>query len=127
MKPRLNLRGPSRKAKYSLTTDSELSRATERWEEPLLGEDTEPETMCLQAVGALWQACLQCVTACLLHNDPASYRLRLRVKVLRTEAIGKPSLNRANLSLAVDANLRELPMSRLNRGLYRVEGRTHLG
>src|SRR3970040_222333 len=51
---RLNLRGPSRKAKYSLTTDSELSRATERWEEPLLGEDTEPETMCLQAVGALW-------------------------------------------------------------------------
>jgi hypothetical protein len=34
-------------------TDSELSRVTERWEEPLLGEDTEPETMCLQAVGAL--------------------------------------------------------------------------
>ena len=32
----------------------ELSRATERWEEPLLGEDTEPETMCLQAVRALW-------------------------------------------------------------------------
>lgn len=76
MKLRLNRRGPSRKAKYSLTTDSELSRATERWEEPLLGEDTEPETMCLQAVGALWQACLQSVTACLLHNDPASYRLR---------------------------------------------------
>jgi hypothetical protein len=54
VKPRLNLRGPSRKAKYSLTTDSKLSKATERWEEPLLGEDTEPETMCLQAVGALW-------------------------------------------------------------------------
>ena len=52
MKPGLNLRGPSRKAKYSLTTDSEPSRATERWEEPRLGEDTEPETMCLQAVGA---------------------------------------------------------------------------
>ena len=50
-------------------TDSELSMATERWEEPLLGEDTEPETVCLQAVGAhSW------VTACLLHNDPASYR-----------------------------------------------------
>ena len=30
VKPRLNLRGPSRKAKYSLMTDSELSRATER-------------------------------------------------------------------------------------------------
>ncbi len=53
VEPRLNLRGPSRKAKYYLTTDSELSRATERWEEPLLAEDTEPETMCLQAVGAL--------------------------------------------------------------------------
>ena len=76
MEPRLNLRGPSRKAKYSLTTDSELSSVSERWEEPLLGEDTEPETVCLQAVGALWSFG-QCVTACLLHNDPASYRLRL--------------------------------------------------
>ena len=54
VKPGLNLRGPSRKAKYSLTTDSELSSVSERWEEPLLGEDTEPETMRLQAVGALW-------------------------------------------------------------------------
>ncbi len=53
VEPGLNLRGPSRKAKYSLTTDSELSRVTERWEEPLLGEVTEPETVCLQAVGAL--------------------------------------------------------------------------
>ena len=52
VEPRLKLRGPSRKAKYSLTTDSELSRVTERWEEPLLGEETEPETMRLQAVGA---------------------------------------------------------------------------
>ena len=56
MEPGLNPGGPSPKAKYYLTTDSELSRATERWEEPLLGEDTEPETMCLQAVGALWLA-----------------------------------------------------------------------
>jgi hypothetical protein len=62
----------------------------------------EPETMCLQAVGALWHHLLpsarsirfgelveaavrllretwvmQRVTACLLHNDPASYRQRL--------------------------------------------------
>ena len=71
--------------------------------------------------------CLQCVTACLLHNDPASYRLRQSVKAFRAGAIGKPSLNRATQSLAVDANLRDLPMSRLNRGLYRVEDRTHLG
>jgi hypothetical protein len=55
------------------------------------------------------------------------------VNPLSGGAIGKPSLNRASTirkngrSLAVDANLRELPMSRLNRGLYRVEDRTHLG
>jgi hypothetical protein len=48
------LRGPSRKAKYSLATDSEPSSASERWEEPRQGEDSEPETTCLQAVGALW-------------------------------------------------------------------------
>ncbi len=35
-----------------------------------------------------------CLTACLLHNDPASYRQRL-VKIFRIEAKGKPSLNRA--------------------------------
>lgn len=34
VKPGLNRRGPSRKAKHSMTTDSEPSRATERWEEP---------------------------------------------------------------------------------------------
>ncbi len=49
----LNPGGPSPKAKYSLATDSEPSSASERWEEPLPGEDTEPETTCLQAVRAL--------------------------------------------------------------------------
>ena len=69
-----NLRGPSRKAKYSLATDSEPSSASERWEEPLQGEDSEPETTCLQAVGAhLGGAIRPGVTACLLHNDPATY------------------------------------------------------
>ena len=38
VEPRLNLRGPSRKAKYYLTTDSELSMVTERWKDPRLGE-----------------------------------------------------------------------------------------
>ena len=52
VKASLNPRGPSRKAKYSLATDSEPSSASERWEEPLQGEDTEPETTRLQAVGA---------------------------------------------------------------------------
>ncbi len=49
------------------------------------------------------------------------------VKAFRVEAVGKPSLNRAILSLVVDAKLRDLPMGRLKRGLYRVEDRTHLG
>jgi hypothetical protein len=71
VKPGLNRRGPSRKAKYSMTTDSEPSRATERWEEPRPGEETEPETPCLRAVGG--RLASAGLTACLLHNDPASY------------------------------------------------------
>ena len=89
----------------------------------------EPETVCLQAVGALCVPSNRdaCVTACLLHNDPATYRHRLLVKAFRAGAVGKPSLNRANMSTAVDAKPRDLPMSRLKRGLYCVEDRTHLG
>ena len=49
------------------------------------------------------------------------------VKAFRAGAIGKPSLNRANLLPVVDPKLRDLPMSRLKRGLYCVEDRTHLG
>ena len=76
MEAGLKLRGPSRKAKYSPATDSVPSSASERWEEPLLGEDSEPETTCLQAVGARLPggaSFLEGVTACLLHNDPATY------------------------------------------------------
>ncbi len=54
-------------------TDSELSRAIERWEEPRLGEDTEPETI----TPTSGRSTIERVTACLLHNDPASYRSRL--------------------------------------------------
>ena len=95
-----------------MTTDSEPSRATERWEEPRSGEDTEPETPCLQAVGAHWPCAS--VTACLLHNDPASYRVR-QVNPFRGGATGKPSLNRATESGAIDAKAGELPMGRLKR------------
>jgi hypothetical protein len=49
------------------------------------------------------------------------------VKTLRVEAEGKPSLNRATKSLVSDAKLHDLPMSRLNLGLNRVEDRTRLG
>ena len=92
MEPRLNLRGPSRKAKYSLMTDSELSRVTERWKEPLLGEvlNLKPSAYKRSEHYDLFS-----VTACLLHNDPASYCLR-QAKALRATARGKPSLNRAN-------------------------------
>src|ERR1700740_3504113 len=70
----LNPRGPSRKAKYSLATDSEPSSASERWEEPLQGEDSEPETTCLQAVGARLvhkreRGCGPGGTACLCSDD----------------------------------------------------------
>ena len=50
-----------------------------------------------------------------------------QVKGLCPEAEGKPMLNRANMAQVVDAKLRDLPMSRLKRGLYCVEDRTHLG
>ena len=49
------------------------------------------------------------------------------VKALRAEALGKPSLNRATMSAVVDAKPGDLPMSRVKRGLYCVEARTHLG
>ena len=52
MEVSLKLGGPSPKAKYSLATDSEPSSASERWEEPLQGEVSEPETTCLQAIRA---------------------------------------------------------------------------
>ena len=76
MEPRLNPRGPSRKAKYSLTTDSKLSRATERWEEPRLGEELNLKP-CAYKRSEHYGSQEQSVTACLLHNDPASYRQRL--------------------------------------------------
>ena len=94
MKPGLNRRGPSRKAKHSMTTDSEPSRATERWEEPRPGEDTEPETPCLQAVGGLLSQ--DSLTACLLHNDPASYFIRPQVNPFSGGAVAKASLTRAS-------------------------------
>ena len=44
--------------------------------------EIEPETMCLQAVGALMRSLLRKrVTACLLHNDPASYSYVARLSV----------------------------------------------
>ena len=53
MKAGLNPRGPSRKAKYSLATDSEPVARAKDGKNPDQGEDSEPETTCLQALRAL--------------------------------------------------------------------------
>lgn len=51
VKPGLNLGGPSPKAKYSLASDSEkVARAKDEKNPARGGKD--PETVCLQAVGA---------------------------------------------------------------------------
>ena len=93
MESRLNLRGPSRKAKYYLTTDSKLSRATERWEEPRLGEVLNMKP-CAYKLSEGYAPQGECLTACLLHNDPATYGYQ-QVKRLCRGARAKASLNRA--------------------------------
>ena len=65
-----NLPGPSGKAKYSHETDSEpvpLGKGEKHFDKK---SEIVPETMRLQAVGAA-----HAVTACLLHNEPTSYRI----------------------------------------------------
>ena len=48
----LNMGGPSSKAKYSLLTDSEPVPWGKGEKNPGEGSEIEPETLCLQAVGA---------------------------------------------------------------------------
>ena len=49
----LNMGGPSSKAKYYLTTDSETSTVEGKAKKkPREGSEKEPETVCVQAVGA---------------------------------------------------------------------------
>ena len=73
VEPGVNLGGPSPKAKYSLATDSAKYREGKVKSTPSEGSEIEPETMCLQAVRALWHSFrVQWVIACLLLNDPAS-------------------------------------------------------
>ena len=80
MKVSPNLRGPSRKAKYSLATDSEPSSASERWEEPLSGEDSEPETTCLQAIrGRLGRA--QSSAGAQIRNPNFEIRNKFEIRI----------------------------------------------
>ena len=69
----MNLSRPRDKAKYSLATDSELVPRGKGEKHPGEGSEIVPETVRLQAVGALCQLRLERVTAYLLHNGPASY------------------------------------------------------
>ena len=57
------------------------------------------------------------LTACLLHNDPASSRSRLLVNPFRGGAVAKASPKWANMSGARDAKPGDLPMGRLERAL----------
>ena len=50
-------------------------------------------------------------TACLLHNEPATYCLGQGEAKCR--AVAKASLNRANESVAADAKRGDLPMARV--------------
>ena len=76
----LNLPGPSGKAKYSRETDSELVPWGKGEKYPEQGSEIEPETIRLQAVGAIFM-----VTACLLHNEPTSYSCLARLKFYELE------------------------------------------
>ena len=66
----MNPSGPPDKAKYSLATDSELVPRGKGEKNPFEGSEIVPETVCIQCVGAMPQGV---VTACLLHNESASY------------------------------------------------------
>ena len=68
MKLRVNLRGPPRKAKYQLTTDSEQVPRGKGEKNRCERSEIVPEIMRLQGVRAP-----QGVMACLLLNESASY------------------------------------------------------
>jgi hypothetical protein len=56
----------------------------------------------------------ECATACLLHNEPASYRHGQGEASCR--AVAKASLNGAIQFVAIDAKRDDLPMARVKLG-----------
>ena len=73
MKVSPKLRGPSRKAKYSLVTDSELVARAKDGKNPDKGRTLNLKPHAYKR----WEGYApqgECLTACLLHNDPATYR-----------------------------------------------------
>ena len=73
MKVSPNLGGPSPKAKYSLATDSEQVARAKDGKNPDKGRtlNLKPHAY-KRSEGYAPKG--ECLTACLLHNDPATYR-----------------------------------------------------
>ena len=69
VKSRVNLRGPPRKAKYYLVTDSELVPRGKGEKGLCKSSEIEHETLSRQAVGGG-----KALTACLLKNEPATHK-----------------------------------------------------
>ena len=74
MEARLNLGGPSSKAKYSLVTDSGLVPRGKGEKNPCEGSEKNLKPCVYKQTKhyGLWQR----ATSCLLHNEPASYGTR---------------------------------------------------
>ncbi len=68
----LNLGGPSSKAKYYLPTDSELVPRGKGEKKAQYACEKNLKPYAYKAVEGLWLACQSRLTACLLHNEPAS-------------------------------------------------------
>ena len=72
MEVSLNLRGPSRKAKYSLATDSEEVARANDGKNPYKGRIVNLKPHAYKRSEG-YASSEECLTACLLHNDPATY------------------------------------------------------
>ena len=73
VKARPNRRGPSRKAKYSLATDSEPVARAKDEKNPYQGRNVNLKPHAYKRSEG-YATSVECLTACLLHNDPATYR-----------------------------------------------------
>jgi hypothetical protein len=65
-------RGPSRKAKYSLVTDSEQVARAKDGKNPDKGRTLNLKPHAYKRSEG-YAGLPECLTACLLHNDPATY------------------------------------------------------
>ena len=73
VKVSLNLRGPSRKAKYSLATDSVQVARAKDGKNPYKGRTLNLKPHAYKRSEG-YATSVEGLTACLLHNDPATYR-----------------------------------------------------